>query len=286
MKALHSTRYGLPFSEVAAITPISTPDIDLPRNIVVANGSTPQDRRANALDVLCRDGRVNSVVIIEPPRRHVKAALAQLQDAAEGRRIRIRLQTKKPDGTRTLTTETANAYALMQERLSRYFSQRSLSRIPFGGKEPKNLDPQNLGTASLLWDRSLRRITTTGQTVKQSHITYSPEYGSDQRKVDGFINAHIDLDRVELREKNVRVIECTAGSGTVLFDDDDFEVTPTCLRPIHSGITCWVLQTGSSVIIRTPSVNQTSKPAVHAHGIGSETEDSEQRLTIKHDLCL
>lgn len=265
-------RYKLLFTDVSEIVPIDSEDVDLPDNIVFAAGDTRADRRNDAARILTDRPEVNAVIMLEPQRLDLTDGIKQLDDYTKGRRFRtghsLTDETKGFDPTGSLRS---------------YLRNRALS-----DKNPllEGIDPNELNAAARLWRESCAEADNVENTYfRNSIMTYVPEYSGHRSRPGAHINTHIDSMKTE---SDMRIVECLAGSGTVVFDDDDFAIFANEGVDLkQSGITCWSLIEGSSLAIRIPSQRTElmgARPTVHAHGLGREDDVPEQRLTVRHDF--
>jgi len=267
-------RYKLPFSEVSSIVELNSTAIGLPDNIVFAPGDTHEERRNNAVGILLDRPEVNTVVMLEAQRKGIDKVIKQLETGSQGSRIR---------STHDLSEggEPSGAY----QNLKDYLERRNI-----GMKNP--LIDQDLiavaGKTATLWHQSMQDADSIENTyLSQSIVAFFPDYIGHRTREDAHINAHIDAAKSTY---DLRIVECVNGSGTVLFNDEDFRhYGGDSLDLKNSGITCWTLAEGSSVIFRTPSIvheRMGARPAAHAHGIGEPDDTPESRLTMRHDLVL
>lgn len=267
-------RYKLPFSEVSSIVELNSTAIGLPDNIVFAPGDTHEERRNNAVGILLDRPEVNTVVMLEAQRKGIDKVIKQLETGAQGTRIR---------STHDLSEggEPSGAY----QNLKDYLERRNV-----GMKNP--LIDQDLiavaGKTATLWHQSMQDADSIENTyLSKSIVAFFPDYIGHRTREDAHINAHIDAAKSTY---DLRIVECMNGSGTVLFNDEDFNYyggDGKALR--NTDITCWTLAEGSSVIFRTPSIvhdRMGARPAAHAHGIGEPDDTPESRLTMRHDLVL
>lgn len=265
-------RFKLPFSDVSSIVELSSTDIELPENIVFAQGDTRGDLRADATRILLTKPNVNTVIMLEPQRDMVGEAVKQLDAVAFEKRL-----STKHDMSNGLP-----AFGV-HNNLKDYLDRRSRN---LGNPLLDDDLMQAAGDAASLWYASVHDADQIeGTFLSQSIITYVPDYIGSRTKPGAHINAHIDAAK---STNDMRIVECAQGSGTILFDDNDFVyMGGDGLSLIKTNITCWSLVQGSSVAIRTPSTandRMGAKPSIHAHGIGQEDDTPEQRLTTRHDL--
>ena len=267
-------RYKLPFSEVSSIVELNSTAIGLPDNIVFAPGDTHEERRNNAVAILLDRPEVNTVVMLEAQRKGIEKVINQLKTGSEGARIR---------STHDLSEggEPGGAYQNLKDYLNRRNANMSNPLI----------DQDLIATAgktATLWAQSMQDAENTQDTfLSQSIIAFFPDYIGHRTRKDAHINAHIDAAKSTY---DLRIVECMNGSGTVLFNDEDFSYYGgDALDLRNKDITCWTLAEGSSVIFRTPSIihdRMGARPAAHAHGIGEPDDTPESRLTVRHDLVL
>lgn len=269
-------RYRLPFDSVSSIIELDSPEISLPDNIVIAEGDTHLERRNNAVQTLLDQPNVNTVVLLEPQRGNVETAIHHLYDEALGKRMRSDYKA-----VAEATPQNPDLYAHLKAYMER---RRTSGNFP----ELGNMRIAKVSEAAgKIWSQSFddaNNIKNT--TVTQSILSYVPEYSGSRTSAEGFINAHIDSMN---STKDFRLVECLHGSGTVLFDDNDFTVQAGgTIELLNSKMDCWTLAEGSSVLIRTPSdFNATlgARTTVHAHGLGEPDDTPEKRLTVRHDLA-
>jgi len=265
-------RYKLLFTDVSSIIPADSHDVELPDNIVFAEGGTRLDRYNEASSVLRNQPNVNAVIMLEPKTGDLSKAINELDTLAEGRRFR---STHNVDAT----PSSSDPYA----SLCRYIKQR---RISFGNPLIGGVPHDLISNASDIWAKACAEIAQIdNMLMKQSITTYVPNYNGRRTQEGSHINTHIDA---QTTPSDMRIIECLAGSGTLVFDDNDFTVTDKdTISLIKRGIKCWELPEGSSLAIRIPSettANMGARGTVHAHGIGQPDDTPEQRWTIRHDL--
>ncbi len=268
-------RYKLPFQDVASIVELSSEYMSLPENIVFAQGDTRTEKRNDAARILSTQGHVNAVVMLEPVRAEIEEAMFGLHALALGKRLRTKQDLVD-------SFEKTNVGKTLSDYLERRSQQHTNPLIA-------NLDIKDISqAASRVWHKSLEEVSDLEPAfLNQSIITYVPNYSGHRTRPDSHINTHIDAAN---SASDMRIVECMKGSGTLIFDDNDFTIfTNNGVELLESGITCWSLMEGSSVAIRMPSLKNEAiggKPTVHAHGIGQEDDTPEERLTVRHDLVL
>ncbi len=266
------------FSDLASITQLTADVKNLPPNIVIASGATRHDRRIDAARILNSTPEVNAVAIIEPQRPQIDLALKELFTLANDKRI-----SKK----HSLQSSTSISDTFMTYAIARYNQLNAgCDRTQTATVLKSTVDQiSNFWDSSLQEGKDLPNLTNTLTTT-----TYAPQYR--QNLPTNTINVHIDAPN---DQSDIRLIEVVSGSGTLVFSDNDFEVLspseaiPTKrIRPLHTGIDCWELLAGSSLVIRNLSDKTTkmgARPTVHAHGLGS-LHGTEQRLTYRHDFIM
>lgn len=258
------------FSEVARIVKIDSENIPLPPNMAFAEGKTRMEKHQFGVDLLHRNPSINAVIALCGNRKGTDVALSELYAAASGKRLKLSRES----------TQTPNT---IKDRLRSYREMGLAARGENRGTNPLSSNDNFSATASL-WEGLIddSRSLETTHLVK-STITYMPKtaHGTEG---EIYINAHID--GVHYFQFDIRIVEIQEGSGTLLFDDNDFEINGSRLHKVGDLITCWELSVGSSVIMRCPSeraMRNGGRPCVHAHGIG-QFDGAEQRLVSKCDL--
>ncbi len=267
-------RYKLPFSQVSSIVELNSTAIGLPDNIVFAPGDTREERRNNAVGILLDRPEVNTVILLEEQRKGINKIIKSLSNGSEGTRIR---------STHDLSEGASPGGAY--ENLKNYLERRNT------GLDNPLIDQSLVaiaGKTAALWHESMKDAENAENTyLSQSIIAFFPDYSGHRTKPNAHINAHIDAAKSTF---DLRIVECANGSGTVVFNDEDFSYYGgDGLDMINTNITCWTLTQGSSVIFRTPSIindRMGARPAVHAHGIGNPDDTPESRLTLRHDLVI
>lgn len=263
----HSTK----FNEVARIVKIDSEQIELAPNIAFASGSTRAEKYQSALSLLIQNPSINAVIAFYPPRQEVATALSELYASASGKRFRLSCvgaSITLPDGIKT--------------RLQKYSDARKINLK----KEYPALSfaNDNLSATANLWESIVEdSLNLSAASIVDTTLTYVPEY-THQRGAENYINTHID--NVPDSHFDIRIVEVQQGSGTIIFDNNDFEINGSQLSKRGGLITGWELATGSSVVMRSPSeraLRNGGQPCIHAHGIGQEGR-SEQRLVSKCDL--
>lgn len=268
------TRLKLPFSDVSSIIELTSDRIPVSDNIVYAVGETRAEKYNNARQILSSQNEVNAVIIIEPKREGLDKVIKELNTFAEGKRLRAEYSPAAPSDSDTC------------QSLKNYLTRRNLNlRNPLlDGVEISDLT----SATTAIWNNAVKDTLSMERTsLLHSIMTYAPNYSGDRLNPDAYINAHIDAAN---SAGDIRIVECMKGSGTLVFDDTDFEIYDNSkVELIRSNITCWSLMEGSAIAIRMPShknIDFGAKPTVHAHGIGQADDTPEERLTVRHDLTL
>jgi hypothetical protein len=278
------TRCPVHFSKVARVVPIDSADIELPRNIAIAHGGSREEKRADAIALLDADPRVNMVVLIERQREIINNAMQELRRVSDviGRRLKTSVLNEGQDP------------AEIRGNINNYFMSRVRGKAP--AYDPDSLAGSEERIAEFMGTVASGVRGQNDIALRNTEFTYVSNY-KHPRGDRAFINGHVDRAEPQERSHDLREVECCQGSGTVLFDDNDFEIhyaTPdqtqlSKVSLVNHFLTCWSLTPGSSVVIRVPSprwVENGARPSVHAHGIGPDDGSAEERLTVRHDIAL
>lgn len=268
----------LPFNEIAAIQVITSENDELPPNIRVACGNDRMEQYANAISIIRNDLRVNAVIVLSPAKNGVSEAMSKLRKLTVPPRFRTTLPASELVSTETITA-----------RVAKYIEARRTDTKSIDSLGSPSND--NIVPISEAWRAAASYpMSISGTTLLKSTLVYVPEYFLD--KCNGYINAHIDFAHQGFYD--VRIIETMAGSGTILFRDDDFTLSDDeCLNRDDmlkntDLVKCWAVATGSSVVTRAQSPKMLSCggfPSIHASGAGKPTLPEERMIGI-HDLVL
>lgn len=271
-------RCPIHFKDVAKIIEITDDSIVLPANIAVAKGANRQEKREDGLRLLRNHPEINTVVLIDGQREIVERTtqlLSKTVTALGIRRAKTRIfQQGEPVSPR--------------RRMSSYFRARALSTG--ASKVDEQADAAIQESANIMQTLIDERLQG-GDTLLETLMTYVEDYKM-RNSPEAYINCHLDAaDNFVLRE-----VECLEGSGTVIFNNDDFSINQGVsvdgknrgtIERTKPNITCWSITTGSSVLIRVPTLEEEFKdtvPAAHAHGLGKRPGEPERRLTLRHNL--
>lgn len=267
-------RIRLPNRQLGQIIHVH-PELELPPNARWANGATRQDQAWDALRILHDYPAVNAVVMNAPPRADIEETVDHFYQASPLARIRPVFKNVSDISVR--------------DRLGAYFNNRAQNP----NRDPHK--PRNVSGCGFerMTEYSIAAVSDAYPDkkiaqLKGSMITFVPVYKGSWGE-DDFVNTHIDTHY----DFDVRIVECSYGSTSLLFNDKDFQIVKTEEEgrsimqplPISDVIDGWAIPRGGSLAIRTPSqrnLNEGAKPTVHAHGLGLQ-DGPEKRLTIRHD---
>ncbi len=272
----------IPFSLVADIQEVEPDGSNLFPNVGLAEGQTREEQISDAIRQIIEVPKIDSVVIfgdtrsIEPPLEAMRALAMDKRLKIESDPRLILDENAFPGGGRA-------AGAMSGGRMDFELEGGNLTRF----------NHYDLLTVSEYYTQVVKEVAGTMPAhVVNSSMRFSPHYGSIHN-MDGQINTHID-NRMGF---DARLIHVTKGSGTILFNADDFTVesksrngtqvyTPQLIK---AGISALVLPEGTSVLITSPSpqmIERGKSPNIHAHGIGREDGQPEERLVERHDIDL
>ncbi len=273
-------RSSVYFTDISHIVPISSPHTKVPANIAIASGADRCEKRADGIRILANNPHINVVVLLERQRSAIDLAISSLRRASTilgARRLKTAFTKHAGDSD-------------VFKNLVTYFDSRASQGAPSVWK--RSMPALDLATQNLagFLDSAVKEVRAApGVSLQESQLTFVNGYWHE-RNSGAFINCHVDqTDGFDLRE-----VECCNGSGTILFSSKDFSVESyekdgriaSKIDRARGNITCWELVSGSSAILRVPTLKDRENgtmPAAHAHGIGNGITP-ELRLTLRHDL--
>ncbi|MCB1681480.1 MAG: hypothetical protein H6858_01560 [Rhodospirillales bacterium] len=271
----------IPFSAVASLAEILPDGSNLFPNIAIAQGETMAEQHADALHKLMDMPGIDAVVIFDD-KREAFLPLDAFRRLSVDKRIKI-----DSDPSFILAHP-----GWAQQEMRRTLADRYLN-YELQGTGAFRFNQRDLVTVSDYYCEMAGEVGhALPARIVNSSLRYYPNYGSIHT-LDGQINTHID----NKQGFDARLIHVTMGSGTVLFDNRDFAVDKRCKngvdvfspRLLHEGISVLILPEGASVLITAPSPAMLAlgkPPNIHAHGIGRDNGEPEERLVERHDLAL
>ncbi len=304
------------FKNVASIQDVDPDGANLFPNIGIAEGRTYQEQLDSALQTLVNVPAIDSVILFAAPDAPV-VPLETLRTLSLGKRIKIDTDPSKillnpswveQDVERYLNTRMTQLVIEGRPAMDMFGQPvAEQSQNPFmptsgsytivnahyNGQNIKDHFAADIATLTSYYAAQVGDVAkSTHARLIRSSLSYSPLYGSSVTE-EGYINCHIDDES----SFDARLIHVSLGSGSVLFDARDFEIRPgkrngmAVLHPhlIRDEIACLTLPKGASALIREPSPAMLAEgrmPSIHAHGIGREDGQPEERLVERHDLEL
>ena len=242
--------------KISSIIPVTSTDIDVPDNIIVINGNDLQSR-AEAFDLISDEKAPNTVIMLGTRDDKIEQCLSNL--------------FAKPNSRETTLTYNAITGA------------QAVS-IRGGSYNPAPLDSLNTPDQDVydLWQNTfIGTDTDMGEeagriTLLNSRLLIWNSYSNN--------NAKIHIDPI-FSEHDFRMIDCVSGTGTLFFDNNDFEIHGQKVFQTARITNAWAAPEHTTILMREPSQDSPdASPSIHAHGI--QAGKAAPRVLIRSDYTL